>query len=239
MAAASMVIENGAKIEPLNVPREPLPPERIAFCVDLGEEMSKVWLFNNHKTPRLDSFKELIRLFVRSKQLISNQHEFGLLVASPSPFWFCEFTSDSTAFLSSLSQLDVQGSMGPFPMGDLNKRMRDNIKGSPNAAKFVYRVILIHARSAIPAADSSPSPLVYGAHGNAGFVLDLIHVHEKPNKEIKQTYDILSPPFDPDHPSDSYSFDLSTAKRINWMFSALLAHPLIRLPLPTPAIKVT
>eukprot|EP00727_Mastigamoeba_balamuthi_P012675 m51a1_g803 putative brisc and brca1-a complex member 1 (240) ;mRNA; r:659759-660786 len=207
-----------------------VPPERIIFCVDTSPEFNKVWVFHGKKVTRIETLRELMKIYVNTKKLLSPLTEFGILCLATQAYWLCELTADPNAVLSKIDMLaPAEAEIPTCDISSVFRRVREKVPQwaerqlSPENTQYLYRCILLYGRTSVVPTMKSPEDHAYLAKCPA-FLFDALFIHEKVTK-AQDVYDVF-PALESVLPS--FFFEMTTSKPISQAFTQLLANGLVR-----------
>lgn len=215
-------------------------PERIVLCIDLAQDpdYTPFKLGHGSKYSPLFMVKRVVEIFMYSKNIMSLEHEFALVVLqADSARWLGTFTNNPRDIISLLEDMNETKPKETFNLSTLFDVIAKNVKVPPVAVNdlamclspaYVLRVILLYSRSfCIP-------EFKYGRDtfnmltSSPYFTLDLLYIHEQPTEHNKceEIFNVLDAL---DEKGFSYVFDVPrNATKLHDNMAKLLAHPLQR-----------
>eukprot|EP01095_Lingulamoeba_sp_RSL-Kostka_P012553 TRINITY_DN4996_c0_g5_i1.p1 TRINITY_DN4996_c0_g5~~TRINITY_DN4996_c0_g5_i1.p1 ORF type:complete len:271 (+),score=40.84 TRINITY_DN4996_c0_g5_i1:203-1015(+) len=219
---------------------QPYRPEKIIFCIDLDNEVSKDFPKKGYKHSKLDYIKQLIQNFIHIKQKMSTKHEFALIAFTETSMWYQSFTTDRDVLITNLRRLPAQGNFNTFDLTSLFECIKSNIliysndelsKFENNIPTFIYRCIFIYTRPKVIPSFTDNGLLKDLLLGLPYLFFDTIYIHPKSgfsNKvdKIKKYVADISP--------NDYSFELTNnVRNVFYYFGQLISNGLQREPLDT------
>ncbi|TPX67112.1 hypothetical protein SpCBS45565_g04035 [Spizellomyces sp. 'palustris'] len=199
-------------------------PEKIVFCVDIGEEAGSGLLIHPPVT-RLEWAKRLMKRFVFQKSRLNPAHQFGICTADAITLWLAQITSDENAIFKAIEQIQSEDQRTEWNMQTLFEALAEHIPN--NESDYVLRVILIYCRSNVP-----PPPTGEYKHllDHPRFFFDCVYLHDKASAEnnVQGIYDAL---IQLEDDGKNRLFEVTRERRrFTIAMTKLLAHPQQRYP---------
>lgn len=208
-------------------------PEKIAIVLDVSTELADRDCINEtssfHHKSRFDHIKRALEIFIKSKQQMSEEHEFALITLDDRAHLLSGFTRNGEEVMELLSQLDPYHATAACDLNSVFTEIEDELHLSEiQDMKFNLRVILIYGRN-----NGQPEVIEYPemlSHPHVYY--DLVYVHAKePTDNVKEIYRKLAS-IGQGTKKTSYIFEMAnTVDKLYRSFSLLTAHAQQRLSL--------
>lgn len=206
-------------------------PEKIAIVLDVSTELADRDCINEtstfHHKSRFEHIKRALEIFIKTKQQMSEEHEFALITLDDQAHLLTAFTRNVDELLELLSQLNPYHSSPACNINTIFSEIEDELHLSEiQDMKYNLRIILIYGRNTSLPEVKEYSELL--AHPHVYY--DLVYVHAKdPTETIKEIYRKLGS-LSQDIKKTSYIFEMANAvDRLYRAFSLLTAHAQQRL----------
>ncbi|XP_047108099.1 BRISC and BRCA1-A complex member 1-like [Schistocerca piceifrons] len=213
-------------------------PEKIVLCVDLAEDpdYTPFKLGQGSKFSPLYMVKRVTEIFLYSKNIISLEHEFALVVLkTDEAVWLSDFCSNPKEIISILEGLSETTQNETFNLTSLFDVIKRNVKlPAPHANNpelcppYSVRVILLYSRSFCVPEFRQGRESFNVLTSSPYFTLDILYIHEQPSEDNKceEAFSVLD---GLDEQELSYVYDvLRNATKLHDHMAKLLAHPLQR-----------